>query len=198
MSQVYSNTAVNTAASRGGNGSAGLFVERDTVKIDRHFIQSTTSDTFEVLDNESYNRCVVKAPLSTRGWVFQERFLAARTLHFTNEQLFCECRSGMISEVMPEGIQRAQMLRFKFPNDRDDTQSWFQAVVLYSHTNLTYGMDKLVAFSGIAQHFQDIFKDQYVGGLWRRDIERLLCWRVTSYRKVMKSNAYRAPSLTQT
>ncbi|KAF8856561.1 hypothetical protein BDZ45DRAFT_790438 [Acephala macrosclerotiorum] len=88
MSRVYVNTVVNIAASQAENGSFGLFAERNPRKVDRQFIRSSTSDVYEVLGNDSYNRCVVKAPLSVRGWAFQERFLSARTLHFTGEQLF--------------------------------------------------------------------------------------------------------------
>lgn len=196
MSQVYGNAVVNIAASKAENGSFGLFTERDPRKVDRQFIRSSTSDVYEVLDNESYNRCVVKAPLSVRGWAFQERFLSARTLHFTGEQIFCECRSGIINELLPNGIPRAQISRFKFPHDRENMKSWFQAVVLYSRTSLTFSTDKLVALSGIARHFQDIYKYEYVGGLWRKDIERQLCWAVINHRINTRARTYQAPTFS--
>jgi hypothetical protein len=44
--------------------------------------------------------------------------------------------------------------------------------------NLTYSSDKLVALSGIAKAVQQINKDQYLAGMWRRGLESTLCWRI--------------------
>lgn len=41
------------------------------------------------------------SPLSSRGWILQERLLPPRTLHFGHEQMFWECRSALC----PEGHQ---------------------------------------------------------------------------------------------
>ncbi|ROV95691.1 hypothetical protein VMCG_07633 [Cytospora schulzeri] len=44
-----------------------------------------------------------KAPLSSRGWVVQERFLARRTIHFTRNQIYWECLEHSRCEVDPDG-----------------------------------------------------------------------------------------------
>jgi len=38
------------------------------------------------------------APLSMRGWTLQERLLSNRILHFGEDQIHFECRSGQYSE----------------------------------------------------------------------------------------------------
>ncbi|KAL6351883.1 hypothetical protein LRP88_14695 [Fusarium phalaenopsidis] len=43
------------------------------------------------------------AALSTRGWVVQERFLAPRVLHFTENQIYWECLESKCCEVDPTG-----------------------------------------------------------------------------------------------
>jgi hypothetical protein len=43
---------------------------------------------------------VLKGPLNQRGWVFQERALARRTIHFTNNQTYWECGDGIRCETL--------------------------------------------------------------------------------------------------
>ncbi|KAF5723858.1 hypothetical protein FMUND_1466 [Fusarium mundagurra] len=42
-------------------------------------------------------------PLNTRGWVVQERFLAPRVLHFTENQIYWECLETKACETDPSG-----------------------------------------------------------------------------------------------
>jgi hypothetical protein len=44
---------------------------------------------------------VERAPLSSRGWVVQERFLAARILHFTRNQIYWECLESSYCATEP-------------------------------------------------------------------------------------------------
>ncbi|OCL07999.1 hypothetical protein AOQ84DRAFT_294015, partial [Glonium stellatum] len=38
------------------------------------------------------------APIGRRGWIYQERLLSPRILHYTSEQLFWECRREYLAE----------------------------------------------------------------------------------------------------
>lgn len=49
---------------------------------------------------DDFKRDVEEAELSTRGWVFQERALSRRTIHFTQTQLYWECGDGIRSETL--------------------------------------------------------------------------------------------------
>lgn len=46
------------------------------------------------LQKDLWARSVELSPLSRRAWVLQERLLSPRTLHYTNTQLFWECRES--------------------------------------------------------------------------------------------------------
>lgn len=49
---------------------------------------------------DDFNKDVLEAPLSKRGWVLQERALARRTIYFTNHQTYWECGKGVRSETL--------------------------------------------------------------------------------------------------
>ncbi|KAJ5753781.1 heterokaryon incompatibility protein-domain-containing protein [Penicillium nucicola] len=46
---------------------------------------------------------IENSPLSTRGWVVQERFLAPRIIHFGTSQIFWECLENTNCEADPDG-----------------------------------------------------------------------------------------------
>lgn len=52
----------------------------------------------EAIDN--FEKEVERAELHERGWIFQERALSRRTLHFAKKQAYLECGDGICSETM--------------------------------------------------------------------------------------------------
>lgn len=200
MSRVYGNAVVNIAATSALDGSMGLFFDRDVRRASRTCVVTNTSEIYELMDKTVYIRCIAEAPLSSRAWIFQERYLAKRTLHFTTEQVFCECRCKTVCESWPKGILKMLLdsARMAFPTTRDEPDGWFQAVSLYSKAKLTFGKDKLIALSGIARKYQERTQDQYVAGLWRTNLERQLCWAINTDDSQtsceMGSTQYVAPS----
>lgn len=58
---------------------------------------------------------------------------------------------------------------------------WYEIVKDFTGRNLTVQADVLPALSGLAAAFQNILRDEYVAGLWRRDIVRGMCWIRTSF-----------------
>jgi hypothetical protein len=53
---------------------------------------------------------------------------------------------------------------------------WNSLVQAYSNMSLTVPGDKLVALSGLAKRFMAILDDTYVAGMWRRHLDKSLCW----------------------
>ena len=50
---------------------------------------------------------------------------------------------------------------------------------VYSNSDLTVPSDKLIAFSGLAQHFQEyLAQDTYVAGMWLTQLPEALLWEV--------------------
>jgi hypothetical protein len=194
MGNVYSNAIVNIAATHAIDGSFGLFAEREVSRIPRHFIQTDTSSTYEIVDNNLHNRCMKGTPLSNRAWTFQERYLALRTLHFTAEQIFFECRKHIVCESYPDGMP-AEIEKTSFPRTISVPTSWAMVVHHYSRAQLTYSKDKLIALSGVARQFHERTRDEYLAGMWRTNLEEQLCWTVDAPQPSKSHpDIYRAPS----
>lgn len=196
MSNVYGNAILDIAATNAKDGSEGLFVERDTGKTKIHYFRTPDKRLWEINPTRFYEEFVASAPLSSRAWAFQERYLAHRALHFSADELFWECREHIACETFPDGYPMSTVHRtHRFPS-RDDLAGWCRAISIYSKADLTYPSDKLIAISGVARNFQERFPDQYLAGLWKENLERQLCWAVQhrDRKSETKSTVYRAPS----
>jgi hypothetical protein len=126
--------------------------------------------------------------LNSRAWVFQEYYLAPRTLHFTEHKLFWECKSAYACETFPDsyddGTDSISALKNAWNKpDRNMTQCWGAVVQGYSGGNVTFHKDKLVAVSGIARLFAERFGTTYLAGLWKE---------ICSYNYVGMQKTYQA------
>src|ERR1700744_1669804 len=59
-------------------------------------------------DNEVLSHELSEAPLYKRGWVFQERHLPPRLLHFDKHQILWQCQALHSSENFPGGLPLKQ------------------------------------------------------------------------------------------
>ena len=155
----------------------------------------------------------------------QERWLSPRVLHYGRDQLLWECRELDACETYPDGLPKPlrdfrsgfkidpEVLKpLEYWRQDDNTEShpdsvhlgtWDSIVRKYSVTSLTKGEDKLVAISGIAKRMQGLLDDEYLAGLWRKDLPGQLLWWVDNGDLVPESptelpparpRPYRAPS----
>ncbi|KAF5501888.1 hypothetical protein CGCA056_v014768 [Colletotrichum aenigma] len=92
-------------------------------------------------------------PLSERGWAFQERALAKRFVSFGEFELQWACRSLEDCECDEFDLRKSQVGR-----------------------KLTFQADKLVALSAISRVFQERVDDEFLAGLWRRELVHDLSW----------------------
>ncbi|KEY69918.1 hypothetical protein S7711_06456 [Stachybotrys chartarum IBT 7711] len=141
-------------------------------------------------------------PLATRGWALQERYMARRTIHFTQDQVLLEIKGLLFSE--DSGFARGLPTRspFTLSDSTRENPAWTQVVERYSRRNLTREQDKLPALAGLAAYFSSIPEDEtsrqekrYLAGLWSTDMVKYLCWRV-AYRHPPepRPTEYRAPT----
>ena len=105
-------------------------------------------------------------PLFTRAWVFQERLLSARVIHFEKNELLWECGFGHCSEKDPhlwsDGGQRQSLGGL----DNRHIMGWRQTVREYSQLELTYESDRLPALAAIVERMILQHRDaQYVAGM---------------------------------
>ncbi|KAI1364559.1 heterokaryon incompatibility protein-domain-containing protein [Xylaria arbuscula] len=111
MVHIYRNSYCNISAAAASQNPSkeGLFRERQlstrllypfVVKLDLDPESHEEADTpWMIWDDSAWFNEVEGAPLSTRGWVVQERFLAPRVVHYTPNRIFWECLEGVHCDV---------------------------------------------------------------------------------------------------
>lgn len=196
MDKVYSHSHLNISASHGGSSSEGLFRTRDPRIYDRVEVDLCIKDRsgqravhrpYVVTDFYLFNDNVARSALNQRGWVLQERILAPRVLHFCREQLFWECRNHVACEQYALGLPSAHFaetphlfIKSKDAYQQDDEAPWYtlwnDLVFNYSRMSLTYPEDKMVALSGVAKMVRSRVNDQYVAGIWRKNLVNQIVW----------------------
>ena len=223
MGDVYRNGLVNIAATGATHANEGTVYERHPWRLQPSLgyvsLRGTISSFHHIFSTTTWVDVVASAPLNSRGWVLQERLLAPRTLHFSPTQVFWECRTLCSNESWPGGIpgtmtpriltnakilKRELFLPIKPSTAGELTgpmvgqihQMWRNIVALYSSCKLTRSSDKLIALSGLAQYVQRFIDDEYLAGLWRRELLYDLLWHANSSRVIPNTRPaeYRAPS----
>ncbi|KAF9872504.1 heterokaryon incompatibility protein [Colletotrichum karsti] len=192
MTAIYSNATVTISALDSPGSTTGFLQPRpkDGV-IGRGFVIKRNRDNLDYGTNRSI--------LSTRGWCLQERMLSPSLLHFSREQMYWECRTGVNQEIMKDEpiVYRSNftLVRKVFGMGTSLTfRDWYHTVEEYSRRKLSYGSDKLPALAGIADRFRSVgIGGEYVAGLWAHDIERGIFW-VTNWDPVERPTHARAPS----
>jgi hypothetical protein len=164
---------------------------------------------------------IENSPLSSRGWVVQERFLSPRIIHFTPNQIYWECLESVHCSSDPEGTllslgtkERACLETTDYKSSRLDLaqttptpaqpgerpeyihhRHWGTMVSIYIACHLTEESDRFIAMSGIAKAFRQVKGDTYLAGLWKRTLHTDLSWETSAGRGIQtrRNRAY-APS----
>ncbi|KAI0516941.1 heterokaryon incompatibility protein-domain-containing protein [Xylaria bambusicola] len=187
MANVYRQATCVIAAHSAQDDNEGFLSASRSSFLQAHTGQSYTG--FHQLVNES--------GLSRRGWVFQERILSKRMLHFTSHHLFLEDASG-INLVQKEGLVR---LSGDLPKDNKlnvedafhNPAQWYMLVERYSHCELTCDIDRLPAITGLARVFKEMSgSSRFIFGLWRESLHVGLLWIQTARYPSRLRDAYRA------
>lgn len=211
MYSVYRNALLNISADDSNDARWGCFRYRNPLAVIpmrlklpglgdwAHWITPDSNGIFEAIS---------KVPLGRRAWVFQERQLSRRILHFTSRELIWECcaeGSQFACETFPDGAPLKTVFsnRQKFQSQSDLTKSspaelyktWDTLCKAYSEKKLSHISDKAVALSGLAQEFQAALPaDTYVAGLWRSTLPQSLLWRSSDDCGPIEADGYIAPS----
>lgn len=111
MAEVYANCFLNIAASHSPNSHGGCFSTRPLALIGACGIQADyrrpeddkNSPPLIAIVPHAYGM-IQKSKLNTRAWVFQERLLSPRVVHFEQTDVFSECRELCASASFPRGL----------------------------------------------------------------------------------------------
>ena len=212
MRKVYANSILNLGSSHAASPHGGCFTSRRSLSRPPEYF-TLPDATGQQGDKRLHLYTYMDANLDTsrlqihrlfeRAWVFQERILSPRMLHFGMGHLYYECQEPpLLSETFPCGHSFADLdeaFAFKLDLHGDEWKKggslamWASAVEDYSRMQLTHPVeDKFVAIAGIAQLVAEAAEDEYVAGFLRRHLILQLGW--TSYADSKRANAWRAPS----
>jgi hypothetical protein len=152
---------------------------------------------------DDFEKDVRNAPLNQRGWVFQERALARRTIHFARNQTYWECGEGIRCETltkMRNGYEAflgdPKFPRYGLQHKKGGNIAFYEFLFeQYSGLSFTRPEDRSFAIHGLEQRLRSaliekgesgsgkfgIF-DQYWGRclLWQRASDVPKMTRVTS------------------
>jgi hypothetical protein len=204
MHEVYASSYLTLAATGSGNSSGGLYF---TAEPPQHFTTVVLEgDEFPVfmanqsyenhisfhdyyrLSAEEHRRRVRTHPLLTRGWIFQERMLSWRVLHFTRTELAWECRESSACECGYTWLRFSGKCWFPASHAGEYIRlgPWHDYVKEYSNLRLTNDGDRLQALAGIARAVHgnnlattkhgDKLDIKYYAGLWSCDLAQDLLW----------------------
>ncbi|TGO82361.1 hypothetical protein BPOR_0850g00020 [Botrytis porri] len=198
MCDVYSNSYCNICATAASDGSEGMFRDREPLQVQQGWFQTASdNENHCVIDVFAWEKEVEKGFLSSRAWVFQERLLSRRNLHFGSRQLFWECIDHEASETLPRGIPelvikgsgvkpRVKVLfngidKYKSNRYSESVQIWEEIVTLYMKSNLTFKTDRLVAIGGMASAASQTIAGKYLAGVWEKHLLHGILWKALNY-----------------
>ncbi|CAM1507525.1 Fc.00g071660.m01.CDS01 [Cosmosporella sp. VM-42] len=150
---------------------------------------------------------LLKFPLLSRAWCFQERLLATRILHFTKTEAVFDCLTSMECEcgaltghkedplVPPRRIIKTGHKyvegtgSYATPRSKsvplaegrrefsEHHELWRDLVVNYSQKSISHKTDGLPAMAGLATKWSNELTGRYLAGLWEKDLLDGLRWR---------------------
>lgn len=228
MRLVYSNGVVNIGATEAKGPHSSLFYPLTNRKY-----MPMTVDGIEVTQNGSsrevschdglasvpHNRLILgEFPLDDRAWVYQERLLSSRMIHYTDGEVFWKCKHHAASSCLPSGFDQhfphpralapSRTTFDCYEHDFKPTQDhinieldafphitlWNQVAHAYSRTKITYPMDRLPAVAAMAHSLALTSRDSYLAGHFRSSLPGSLLWQPLYPTEQTGLSQYIAPS----
>ncbi|KAI0387440.1 HET-domain-containing protein [Hypomontagnella monticulosa] len=224
MASIYHNAYLTIAATKSTSGNGGLFTKTPDFEISG---KTPAGEDYYLVFREkivhviSADNMTPGFPLMTRAWVYQERMLSRRVLHFGYYELFFECSSGMYCECGNIGFL-GFMEEIPLPSPREmystalesqlltrdgkiSNRAWVESatyfiarmwrsmVMIYTGLRLSVASDRLPALGGIARTFAEKRRSSYIAGLFEDSILDDLLW-MTFVCERPRLSKWRAPS----
>jgi hypothetical protein len=205
MADIYSNALIALAASGSNGPNEGLYFSRDQAYA--HHALSAFEDTYV---RRGLQHLPSDLPLLTRGWVFQERLLSPRFLHFGRQELIWECMETRTCEChcIPTPIvgwfetkdsYHPKILQ-GLPLDQLG-KTWRKVVRDYTQMKLSVSSDIFPAISGAVRIMAQALKRQnsrpkYLAGMWECWFIEHLLWYTRMPSKACRPSVWRAPTFS--
>ncbi|KAI9766855.1 MAG: hypothetical protein M1839_004760 [Geoglossum umbratile] len=191
MCSVFRGSALTLCATASSDSRGGLFFKaspdergysiwnRQAGEAEWQIYVRRPIQHFSIFEGEKNSKGA--SPLLKRAWVFQERLLAPRLVHFGPQELIWECADETSCEC--SGIEVTQpketyawgLQKGSAEHIRD---MWHGLVASYTGLQLTFGHDRLPALAGLAKQFLDYKRGKYLAGLWEDTLVEDLLWHI--------------------
>ena len=125
MKDIYAGAICTIAATGSENADGGCFYQRNSLALyPCRLVGAPDKGVYVQRDGLfDFERGVDQSPLNRRAWVFQERLLSPRILHFGSELLFWECQVRSASEISTNGYFYKSYLEDFTDRTRPDTRT---------------------------------------------------------------------------
>ncbi|OLN92774.1 hypothetical protein CCHL11_06733 [Colletotrichum chlorophyti] len=203
MGTVYRNSTITISAMTSGGSKEGILNHnpkpRNSEPKASVRVFNTREDKQEVTarrrdpSEENLRSLERDSALATRGWTLQEYILSPRHILYGKNAVYWKCPQEFISpDGLPQGNKSPQTSysdlvqviysdilnqpQTKPPDIDVILRDYYELLNAYTQRKLTYGSDKLPAFSGLAQRLHPAIGGDYLVGLWTEDFRRGLLW----------------------
>lgn len=182
------NGLITIAATASTDSNTGCFTSTKSPSWPKKLSESclrVTENTIPPPREEKFDYC----PLLRRAWVFQERLLSPRVIHFAECQLIWECNSMWKSQsgnidIDWSNVDSYRVVRRKIYEDpfkyaqSDPILNWNRILEDYTKLDITYFEDRLPALAAVVEQAMLYHpEDVYIAGLWKDSMVRGLLWR---------------------
>lgn len=185
MGAIYQRGTCNIAATSSKDSRGGCYVTRNPLLYTPCNLSGSKyrPTVVEALGSHTASR-----PLLSRAWVFQERTLSPRTLHFGPSGIDWECTELYESSTRGYNANLKQALfgiksQVTPPPDfciSDELwsflDSWARILSTFSGCDVTLPQDRLVALNGIVEDVSRKSGFTSIAGLWKEVLPLELLW----------------------
>lgn len=196
MATVYGGAAVTICADLSQNTDQGFLQPRRAPVS--HCFGPNGKYCLQLMSQDWDHMCA--QPLYERGWAFQERLLARRTLHFLDDQIAWECNTTLYREQFryrqlhgEDHFIKKQLAPWYHQGScpappRHPYGIWFDLDLRICRWNaviqeiavrkFTVETDRLPAISGLASAIKTPEMGTYLAGIWEGDPFKSMLWYV--------------------
>ncbi|KAF2183938.1 HET-domain-containing protein [Zopfia rhizophila CBS 207.26] len=211
MADIYRNALITISASASNGPHDGLFFPAKEEHVHRELSRfNKRTDCRGIYVRKPIYHAKSHHPLLGRGWVFQERLLSPRILHFGPGELIWECIEDTTCEccgIHTRGLDGLDAKTRFHPYvlaalpSRECGDSWRSVVKDYTKLKLTCPEDMLPAISGAAKVMAEAMKlkglqSKYLAGMWERCFIEDCLWTTNYPMESYRPAEWRAPTFS--
>jgi hypothetical protein len=212
MDRIYSAAELTIVAAGGEDANAGL---QGLYPGSRHLeIVTGTIETISIAEQDTVACDLARTTWGERAWTYQEYQFSDRSLIFTNQRVYYECRSGFACESTPNlnaprnpktrylGLDPIESTHqdyehYGYRPKPSPTARYERHVEEYSPRQLTHQDDILNAFTAIMEDYTKETGSRFCWGLPLHHFSSAMLWATPQGSRASRESIRRLCSTTQ-